>query len=371
MAISYGLSLARATAFLTVTAGLLTLANAATSQVSDPARTKPARPMTVAGCLVTERDYAAARGLARPVGSADTQLVIVLTRDDAQGAVMDGIALTGQQEAALARDAGRQITLDGMLEPPLTASPTFTAREPRDDSASISPSGAVGTTPGGSPAHEPSDAASVAGDADDPARSPDAPLRARPASLADLARLNVTASRNAGERCELEIVPKAAAPQAVAGASVVLQGAGAAVSAAPRTSASDAGTPITVIGCLVREEVPDGSGASYLAVVGAVTGAGTSRVQGSAVPGSLPSGTDSGTIGTTGTSTNVQPWAFRLVTSDPTVARRVGQRVEVVGIAERVDAGVNDTRNTPTAHTTAPTRQIRVTSVRAASGSCQ
>ena len=102
MAISNGFLLARATALLTVTAGLLTLANVATSQVADSAR-----PMTVAGCLVTERDYAAARGLARPIGSADAQLVIVLAKDAARGTAMDGIALTGRQEAALARDAGR------------------------------------------------------------------------------------------------------------------------------------------------------------------------------------------------------------------------------------------------------------------------
>jgi hypothetical protein len=368
MAISYGVSLARATTLLTVTAGLLTLANVATSQVTDPAR-----PMTVDGCLVTERDYAAARGLARPIESADAQLVIVLAKDASRSSRMDGIALTGRQEAALARDAGRQITLDGVLEPPLTASPAFTAREPDDSTTtSTSPSGAVGTTPAGSPAHEPSDAASLAGTVADPAGSREAALRARPASVADLSRLNVTASRNAGERCELEIVPKTAASQGVAGASGVQQNAAAgAVPAAPRASTPDAGTPITVIGCLVREDMPDGSGASYLAVVGAVTGAGTARVQGSAVPGSFPSGTGSGTIGTTGTSANVQPWAFRLITSDPTVARRVGQRVEVVGTAERADAGVNDTRTTTTAHTTAPTRQIRVTSVRAASGSCQ
>ena len=366
MAISNGFPLARATALLTVTAGLLTLANVATSQVSDPVR-----PMTVAGCLVTERDYAAARGLARPIGSAETQLVVVLAKDAVRGTAMDGIALTGRQEAALARDAGRQITLDGVLEPPLTASPAFFAREPDDDSAS--PSGAVGTTPGGSPAHEPSDAASLSGRDDDAARSPDDALRARPASLADLARLNVSASRNAGERCELEIVPKAAASQGVSSPAGLKPDAtdGAATPATARASAREAGIPITVIGCLVREDAPDGSDATYLAVVGAVSGAGTSRVQGSAVPGSFPSGTGSGTIGTTGTSAAVQPWAFRLVTSDPTVARRVGQRVEVVGTSERVDAGVSDTPNTTTAHTTAPTRQIRVTSVRPASGSCQ
>ena len=154
MGISYGSLLARATALLTVTAGLLTLANVATSQVSDSSR-PTARPMTVAGCLVSERDYAAARGLARPLGSADTQLVIVLAKDAAREVLpdiaMDGIALTGRQEAALAGDAGRQITLDGMLEPPLTASPTFAAREPENESASSSPSGAVGTTPAGSP----------------------------------------------------------------------------------------------------------------------------------------------------------------------------------------------------------------------------
>lgn len=381
MGIWDGLSLARATALLTVTAGALSLANVATSQVSD-SHPMSARPITVAGCLVSEHDYAAARGLARPASSADTQLVIVLAKDAARGVspdvAMDGMALTGRQEAALARDAGRQITLDGILEPPLTAAPAFTVRRPADNSTSTSPSGAVGTTPAGSPAHEPSDAASVAVGADDPARSPDTALRARPASIADLARLNVTASRNAGDRCELDIVTQAAAsPQAsvssVASAAPAVQQntAAGAVPPEPRAAVPDPGTPITVIGCLVREEMPDGSGASYLAVVGTVTGAGTSRVQGSAVPGSFPSGTGSGTIGTTGTSANVQPWAFRLVTSDPAVARRVDQRVEVVGTAEPVDDGVNDTRNTTTAHTTAPTRQIRVTSVRAASGSCQ
>ena len=192
-------------------------------------------------------------------------------------------------------------------------------------------------------------------------RSADAALRERASSIADLSRLNVTAARDAGERCELEIAPVAVNTTTDSPRSVT-----------PRTTARETGAPITVIGCLVREEVPDGSGASYLAVVGAVTGTGTSRPQGSAVPGSSPSGANSGTIGTSGASSSaVQPWAFRLVTTDPAVGRRVGQRVEVVGVAERVDVAASQTQNATTGHTTAPTRQIRVTSVRAASGSCQ
>src|SRR6188768_1354094 len=151
MALTNGFPLARAAALLTVAAGLLALSTAATSQVADSPRA-----MTVAGCLVTERDYATARGLARPTTSADTQLVVVLPKDAVRGTVLDGIALTGRQEAALVRDAGRKITLEGVLEPSLTASTVLTAREPLDDSDS--PTGAVGTTPAGSPAHEPSDA---------------------------------------------------------------------------------------------------------------------------------------------------------------------------------------------------------------------
>ena len=148
MAISNGVPLARAGTLLTVAAGLLVLSSAATSQVSDAPRA-----MTVAGCLVTEREYATARGLARPTTSDDTQLVLVLPKDAVRGDVLDGMALTGRQEAALVRDAGRRITIDGVLEPSLTASTVLTAREPIDDS--VSPTGAVGTSPGGSPAHEP------------------------------------------------------------------------------------------------------------------------------------------------------------------------------------------------------------------------
>jgi hypothetical protein len=43
----------------------------------------------------------------------------------------------------------------------------------------------------------------------------------------------------------------------------------------------------------------------------------------------------------------------------------------VVGVAERMDVAASQAQSATTAHTTAPTRQIRVTSVRAASGSCQ
>ena len=354
MAITNGFPLARAGALLTIAAGLLAYSTVATSQVADSPRA-----MTVAGCLVTERDYATARGLARPMTSGDTQLVVVLPKEAVRGTVLDGLALTGRQEAALVRDAGRRITLEGVLEPSLTASTVLTAREPLDDSDS--PTGAVGTTQGGSPAHEPSDAATLtAAVADGGPRSADAALRERASSIADLSRLNVTAARDAGERCELEIAPVAVNTTTDSPRSVT-----------PRTTARETGAPITVIGCLVREEVPDGSGASYLAVVG-VTGTGTSRPQGSAVPGSSPSGANSGTIGTGGASSSaVQPWAFRLVTTDPAVGRRVGQRVEVVGVAERVDVAASQTQNATTGHTTAPTRQIRVTSVRAASGSCQ
>ena len=357
MAITNGVSLARAGALLTVAAGLLVLSSAATSQIPDAPRA-----MTVAGCLVTERQYATARGLARPTTSDDTQLVVVLPKDAVRGDVLDGFALTGRQEAALVRDAGRRITIEGVLEPSLTASTVLTAREPLDDS--VSPTGAVGTSPGGSPAHEPSDADSVVeavGDAQP--RSADALRRERPSSIADLSRLNVTGARDAGERCELEIAPKPPVVQ--------VDATDATRPVTPRTPDRDSGAPITVIGCLVREEVPDGSGMTYLAVVGAVTGAGTSRVQGSAVPGSSPSGANSGTIGTSGSSSAaVQPWAFRLVATDAAAARRVGQRVEVVGFTERVDTAASETRTT-TAHASAPTRQIRVTSIRAASGSCQ
>ena len=354
MAITNGFPLARAGALLTIAAGLLAFSTVATSQVADSPRA-----MTVAGCLVTERDYATARGLARPMTSGDTQLVVVVPKEAVRGTVLDGFALTGRQEAALVRDAGRRITLEGVLEPSLTASTVLTAREPLDDSDS--PTGAVGTTQGGSPAHEPSDAATLtAAVADGGPRSADAALRERASSIADLSRLNVTAARDAGERCELEIAPVAVNPTTDSPRSVT-----------PRTTARETGAPITVIGCLVREEVPDGSGASYLAVVG-VTGTGTSRPQGSAVPGSSPSGANSGTIGTSVSSSSaVQPWAFRLVTTDPAVGRRVGQRVEVVGVADRVDVAASQTQTVTTGHTTAPTRQIRVTSVRAASGSCQ
>ena len=360
MAISNGVPLARAGALLTVTAGLLALSAVATSQVSDAPRA-----MTVAGCLVTERDYAAARGLARP-SSGDNQLVVVLPKDATRAIALDGLVLTGRGEAALVRDAGRQITIDGVLEPPLTASLSASnvntrAREPQDGAPS--PTGAVGTTPAGSPAHEPSDADSLDTDTDADA-STDSGLGARASSIADLARLNVTAARDAGERCELEIVPKSTAVQANA--------TDATRPAVPRTSERDTGTPTTVIGCLVREEVPDGTGATYLAVVGAVSGANAARVQGSAVPGSSPSGAGSGTIGTSGTSSSVvQPWAFRLITADPAAERRVGQRVEVVGVVERVDTAASESRTTTTAHASAPTREIRVTSIRAASGSCQ
>jgi hypothetical protein len=352
MAITNDFPLARAGALLSIAAGLLAISSVATSQVSDSPRA-----MTVAGCLVTEREYAIARGLARPTTSGDTQLVVVLPKEAVRATVLDGLALTGRQEAALVRDAGRRITLEGVLEPSLTASTVLTAREPLDDADS--PTGAVGTTPGGSPAHEPSDAATLtAAVADGGPRSAEAGLRDRASSIADLSRLNVTAARDAGERCELEIAPVPVnttidSPRPVT----------------PRTAGRETGAPITVIGCLVREEVPDGS---YLAVVGAVTGTGTSRPQGSAVPGSSPSGANSGTIGTGGASSSaVQPWAFRLVTTDPAVGRRVGQRVEVVGVVERVDVAAGPTQNATTGHTTAPTRQIRVTSVRAASGSCQ
>ena len=156
-----------------------------------------------------------------------------------------------------------------------------------------------------------------------------------------------------------------------------------AVTTAQQTAASpsQAVSTVTLTGCLVRQTDssahPTGSttpGAGTLSATNAGTAPAGSAAAGSvnrggaegdlvfvattpptpparssAVPGSIPSGTDSGTVprhqtvaGTTGRAQGAVPSAYRLTGSQPDLARYVGQRLEVVGTVVRSTASPPD-----------------------------
>jgi hypothetical protein len=276
--------------------------------------------VSVTGCLLDERTYAAARGLAGvPDGRAfGPQLVLV--PDNGAGRTAGNVpaqlvyALTGLNEAKLRSKVGTRVELTGVVEP---GEPTIPAGANQPPRRGISPGAPVGVTPGGSPAHEQGDAVGGA-----PALEPTAAATpaATPIALGDLTRLNVQSSRSRGGSCSM---PVAAAAPAV----VRPSGSQPAESAAPRVAPA---TAVEVTGCVRRST--DGDGDRFVLDDVSVS---VPDQRASAVPGSSPSGSGSGTVPATptptGTAGSNASAAFTLVGSGDLLRAHVGRRVRVTG----------------------------------------
>jgi len=313
----------------------------------------PAARVTVAGCLVEEREYAGARGLARTATSdqSTTQLVVIQDLPSNGVTAADGratvYALTGPRENALAAGSHHRVVLEGVIERGLSGAPA--PQPPAADSA-LTPTGAVGVTADGGPAHEPTDAANETRVAAR-TRLPDE----RAVSVSELDRINVTTARVLDDTCALPRMPMATAESRPVDAG---QSSPAATSVTtPPKSVS------TITGCLVRRDADDSSTSGVLTLLAYPRDERPFLTRG-AVPGSFPSGSGSGTVGTAGAAAgNAEPIAYRVTGEDSALAGYVGQRVEVTGV---VDPTAGDT-----AHPSATRRAIQVTSFRAVSGSCR
>lgn len=320
--------------------------------------------VSVTGCLLDERTYAAARGLAKVGSGTGPQLVLV---PDAAGRPAGdsrkAYALTGLKEAELASKVGTHVELTGVVEPADATIPSGANQPP---TRGRTPGGAVGVTPEGGAAHEPGDALGGA-----PALAPTAPARPDPTpiSIGDLARLNVQSSRSRGGSCPLPTAD--AAPAAPKAATV------ASTQTAPRAPAA---TPVEVTGCLRRSTEAGGNG---FVLDDAVVSVAQPRV--SAVPGSSPSGSGSGTVAATaptGTTGSDARATFTLLGSGDLLGTHVGQRVKVAGTVDearrdreelpvRSDTGLRGEVSTPQeGHPSAQARELRVRTVTEAGGRC-
>ena len=331
--------------------------------------------ISASGCLVREAEYAARYGLSRGRETARDdlgQLVLVMADRAPNQRAADGVGMTsshvatayvvtGVRERELVAYAGTRVDLDGVVE----------ARAPRGTTGTGTPSasGAVGVTPDGSPAHEPGDAAPGT------ASSDDGSAPALPVAIQDFPRLNVSTVRPLGHACALP--SSAVAPEVPSSASTQVASSAAVSANNPATWPR-----LTVVGCVVREPDPVGPSGFVLALRRATVRppAGSRPGQG-AVPGSLPSGSGSGTVGLPADSrAQVEEQGFALTGYDASLAEHVGRRVEVAGLLVPINAASGgpapvagtraDVSTTAAAHQSAPQRQLRVQSFRPVGSGC-
>jgi hypothetical protein len=314
--------------------------------------------ISLTGCLLTESEYAAAHGLARDAtpGSGSSQLILVVgegatSRIEEQSARVDAYALTGRREAELVPDVGRRMELLGDLEPALGRR----APDPDADADdTFTPTGAVGVTEGGSPAHEPTDA-TVTGPRAVPAGIV---VQGRIAAVADLARINVSGARHVDGVCARPVPVAAGEATQVVSSTETAQSSG--VMPALNVTSDPNVFDITLNGCVVRRDDSAAEVRTYLALVRARR-VDRTRSAGSAVPGSLPSGDGSGTVGVVATSGYGDSGAYRLSGSESALGPYVGRRVEIVGAIDRVGG----------AHPSAPEQRVAVKSFTPVAGSCR
>jgi hypothetical protein len=325
---------------------------------SSPQQPRPASSTTLVGCLVDEREYANAYGLAPGPRSSDATRQLVIVADG--GAAY---ALVGPEESKLSADVHRRVSLEGIIEQGVVIS---TAEPDPQPDSTPTPTGAVGVTEDGSPAHEPTDAVATIRDGGR-ARRPNE----RAASVSELDRINVGTARVLGDKCG-ESLAQAPSPDPV----VV-----SAVSVTRVPSSRSAPVTATLIGCLVRRDA-DGTPVSDGLTLLATPRDDRTFLTRSAVPGSLPSGGGSGTVGTSG-SIPREPIAYRLTGELNGLSRYVGQRMEITGVTDPATAPATRSadsaataptraeRSVETAHPTAVEHTLQVTSFRTAAGVCR
>jgi len=344
----------------------LTSSSAAAAQTVDAGAT--GREVTAIACVTNQRDFVRTSDAG---ASASGQLLLV---DVTSG--IPTYSITGVREAALAAYVGRRVAITGTIERARTTPLVTTADGARAGAVATTEAGAAGVTPEGASAHEAADALTASvrtGAVDDPALH-----SADPASrIATLPRLNASGFRSVEGGCP---PPPRPSTQASASADITAPTPGAPLAQA-RDDAPRA-QQLIVRGCLARQTAtgtaltPQQDSQDRLVLTNAVSTILQPHEVRSAVPASSPGGSGSGTVpqpaGTSGrTSSSATPVTYALVTS--VASRReltpyVGERVEIAGTTQ--DAGTPPP-SPATAHPSAPTREITVTSFRALGGACQ
>jgi hypothetical protein len=345
----------------------------------------PERNITVTACVIREADYT--RSTSPPATPSPSQLLLA---DADSGRAT--YSLTGTRESELLRYVGQRVEITGTLERPRTT-PVLTAVDgTRTGSVNSAAAGAAGVTPEGGAAHEPSDAVAAtirAGQVNEPA-----PASSDPAyQVATLPRLNAASARSVSGTCA-QLPRQEVRPVVASNAQQSAPAATPVGVAAPK--------PQMVRGCLARQTAGGTAlspqvdpGDSLVLVSASLVSAQPAPIV-SAVPGSVPAGAGSGTVPNTAGTTGTAPVDAGKLTFALTVAagRRaelaghVGQRIEVVGIVDEAGGGarqhgdaVEQRRGVSadgtrpgladTAHPSAPTQRMAVSSFRALGGECR
>jgi hypothetical protein len=295
--------------------------------------------------------------------------------------------LTGVRESELASHVGRRVEVAGTVEQPRTTPVLSTADGARAGVVNRTTPGAVGVTPDGSAAHEPSDALSAtvpAGSVARPSRDEE-----REDSVDALPALNAASYRAIDGDC--------ATPPSRAAADdtrVTAQASSPAPTAPARAQQPAAvPQPVTVRGCLVRQTASGtalspqpGTSDALVLTKAALSNATTNPNTG--VPGSTPdagSGTIPRAVATSGAPADAATLTFALhlqASHRQQLLGHVGEQVELVGIVAEepaagaaeaggaVIAGRAEAAKPDPAHPSAPARAITVSSFRAIGGMC-
>jgi hypothetical protein len=346
-----------------------------------PPADRSAAATTLAGCIVDEAAFAQMTGLGSRAAAGDQGAQLVLVDRAAGDAARGAYALTGTRERELLEHMHARVEVTGTVE---GVSRVPSNVQPVQPDATL-PSGATGVTPQGSPAHEPSDAvhphpdatttdataATAAAAAVQPSSAPSALI-----GVGDLPRLNVVSFRVIGGPC-------GSRPPNVASRETE----GAVPSPVPRAQRPDAPDlqpasstefprgPVTVVGCLLRQPAGEGRAAdaaarpsdSFIMTRAAMVGAAVFADARSAVPGSLPAGSGSGTVRASRPADRVTEatLAFVLEGATPELAALAGKGVSIVGTIRATEERATDR---PSAHSTAPTGTLVVESFKADDG---
>ena len=278
--------------------------------------------VTASGCLVTEADFMRANGMRPSALGIDLSGQVVII--DESGTAF---SVNGTRERDLLTRLGSRVQLSGTLEG--WSSDVSLERLPED-------------VPLGGPAHEASDAAVA---------RVEGPVLTPPS----LRRINVRSFQAIDGACAPLVRNTDNAAR------------GAAEGERPVARLAAASTPtierVRAQGCVLR----DPSGSERLVLSQAVVRR-PDVLSSSAVPGSLPSGTGSGTTPAPRPVASVGgTQAFYLVGQDKLTTALLGSRAEIVGTLAAADT-VPAQRGT--GHTSAAVRSLTVETVRSIGGAC-
>jgi hypothetical protein len=326
-----------AAALLLALMGSLGAAAAAAQDQIGPSPATGRDAITVVACVTREADYARATPT-EAKASAQPQLLLVMPDSGTPT-----YSLTGVRELELAPHVGERLEITGTVEPASAVGVLITADGKKDGSITTETGGAAGVTPSGAPAHEPGDARSDTVETGIVPAAGTSGTQDPTYQAAALPRLNATAFRRMAGTC--------VAPAAEATASAV-QPSPAAEPEQRRAPTPQLSTrepqSITAVGCLVQqtptgsERAPQGVDGETLVLIDVSLPDARPAAGGSAVPGSSPSGSGSGTLPEAARTTGNAPvdtgrLAFVLAAGfgeTRELTQHVGRRVEIIGTVD-------------------------------------